>query len=46
VHDARAVCDVTFADANGALIAEMLGVETVLRPGEIERASAAAIQVG
>jgi hypothetical protein len=34
VHEERAVCDARFADASGVVIAEMLGVETVLRPGE------------
>lgn len=34
VHDARAVSDVAFVDASGALIAELVGVETVQRPGE------------
>ncbi|MGH9347530.1 MAG: SDR family oxidoreductase, partial [Vicinamibacterales bacterium] len=42
VHDTRAVCDVTLADAGGALVAEMLAVETVLRPGETASASAVA----
>ena len=34
VHGAHAVCDISFADASGAVIAEILGVESVLRPGE------------
>jgi acyl carrier protein len=42
VHDARAVCDVAFIGADGALVAEMLGVETVLRPGETKSAAAPA----
>jgi acyl transferase domain-containing protein/NADP-dependent 3-hydroxy acid dehydrogenase YdfG len=39
VHDVRAVCDVRFVDQSGSLIAEMLGVETVLRPEEVLTAS-------
>jgi hypothetical protein len=42
VHDARAVCDVAFIGADGALVAEMLGVETVLRPGETKSTAAPA----
>jgi acyl transferase domain-containing protein len=42
VHDARAVCDITFVATSGALIAEMRGVETVLRPDEVLNASAVA----
>ena len=30
----RAVCDIAFADASGAVVAELLGVETVLRPDD------------
>jgi Polyketide synthase dehydratase len=41
VFDVRAVCDVRFVDQSGSLIAEMLGVETVLRPEEVMSASAA-----
>ncbi|HKV37521.1 MAG TPA: SDR family oxidoreductase [Pyrinomonadaceae bacterium] len=32
VHSARSVCDISFADSTGTLIAQMLGVESVLRP--------------
>lgn len=32
VHAARSVCDISFIDPEGALIAQMLGVESVLRP--------------
>jgi acyl transferase domain-containing protein/acyl carrier protein len=42
VHDARAVCDIAFVDGTGAVIAEMLGVETVLRPSETASKSTAA----
>ena len=42
VHDARAVCDIAFVDATGAVIAEMVGVETVLRPSETATKSTAA----
>ena len=31
-HEARAVSDVVFTDASGAVVAELLGVETVKRP--------------
>ena len=41
VFDARAMCDVSFIDAEGSMIAEMRGVETVLRPEEVLSASAA-----
>jgi malonyl CoA-acyl carrier protein transacylase len=34
VHSARSVCDISFIDPTGALIAQMLGVESVLRPAE------------
>ena len=34
VHESRAVCDVRFLDATGILVAELIGVETLLRPGE------------
>ena len=30
----RAVADLTFSDASGAIVAELTGVETHLRPGE------------
>ena len=42
IHDARTVCDIAFVDASGAVMAEMLGLETVLRPGEPAIASSAA----
>jgi hypothetical protein len=32
VHESRAVCDVALAGADGQLVAELVGVETVLRP--------------
>jgi malonyl CoA-acyl carrier protein transacylase len=34
IHDERTVCDIAFSDASGKVVAEMIGVETVLRPGE------------
>ena len=34
VHESRAVCDVTFAHLDGSLVAELKGVETILRPDE------------
>ncbi|HXQ74611.1 MAG TPA: SDR family oxidoreductase, partial [Pyrinomonadaceae bacterium] len=34
VHAARSVCDISFIDSTGALIAQMLDVESVLRPAE------------
>jgi hypothetical protein len=34
IHDERAVCDIAFSDAKGQVVAEMIGVETILRPGE------------
>jgi acyl transferase domain-containing protein len=34
VHDCRAVCDVTFAHLDGKVVAELKGVETILRPDE------------
>ena len=34
VHSARSVCDISFIDSTGALIAQMLDVESVLRPAE------------
>jgi acyl transferase domain-containing protein/NADP-dependent 3-hydroxy acid dehydrogenase YdfG/acyl carrier protein len=42
-HLVRAVCDISFMDETGALIAEMLGVETVLRPEEVQSASSAGL---
>jgi hypothetical protein len=39
IHDARSVCDIAFVDASGAVLAEMIGLETVLRPGEAKAAS-------
>jgi hypothetical protein len=41
VFDVRAVCDASFIDPAGSLIAEMRGVETVLRPEEMLSTSAA-----
>ena len=35
-HEVRAVSDVVFTDASGAVVAELLGVETVKRPDEPE----------
>jgi malonyl CoA-acyl carrier protein transacylase len=32
VHESRAVCDVALAGADGQIVAELVGVETVLRP--------------
>jgi acyl transferase domain-containing protein len=32
IHDARTVCDMAFVDGNGQVVAELIGVETVLRP--------------
>jgi hypothetical protein len=32
IHDARTVCDMAFVDGNGQVVAELMGVETVLRP--------------
>jgi hypothetical protein len=40
VQDARTVCDIAFSDASGRMVAELIGVETVLRPGETNTASA------
>jgi hypothetical protein len=34
VNECRAVCDVTFAEADGSVVAELEGVETILRPDE------------
>jgi hypothetical protein len=34
VHEHRAVCDVTFAHPDGSVVAELKGVETILRPDE------------
>ncbi|MFZ4539124.1 SDR family oxidoreductase [Propionivibrio sp.] len=42
IHDARTVCDIAFSDASGQLVAELIGVETVLRPGETKTAPALA----
>ena len=36
IHEARTVCDIAFVDASGQLLAELIGVETVLRPGEAQ----------
>jgi hypothetical protein len=40
VQDARTVCDIAFSDASGRMVAELIGVETVLRPGETNTAPA------
>jgi hypothetical protein len=32
IHDQRTVCDIAFSDATGQVVAEIIGVETVLRP--------------
>jgi hypothetical protein len=42
IHDARTVCDIAFTDADGRMVAELIGVETVLRPGETKAAVALA----
>jgi hypothetical protein len=42
IHDARTVCDIAFSDASGQMVAELIGVETVLRPGETKTAPALA----
>jgi acyl carrier protein len=42
IHDARTVCDIAFTDADGQMVAELIGVETVLRPGETKTAPALA----
>jgi acyl carrier protein len=42
IHDARTVCDIAFSDADGRVVAELIGVETVLRPGETKTAPALA----
>ena len=42
VLDARTVCDIRFSDANGRLVAELLGVETVLRPAQTKAPAALA----
>jgi hypothetical protein len=42
IHDARTVCDIAFTDADGEMVAELIGVETVLRPGETKTAPALA----
>jgi hypothetical protein len=34
IHDQRTVCDIAFSDAGGQMVAELIGVETVMRPGE------------
>ena len=34
IHDQRTVCDISFSDASGQMVAQLIGVETVLRPGE------------
>jgi hypothetical protein len=40
IHDSRTVCDIAFSDASGKMIAELISVETVLRPGETKTAPA------
>jgi hypothetical protein len=40
IHEARTVCDIAFVDGSGQLLAELIGVETVLRPGEAQAAPA------
>jgi len=40
-HEVRAVSDVVFIDASGAVVAELLGVETVKRPDEPATAATA-----
>jgi hypothetical protein len=42
IHDARTVSDIAFTDASGRMVAELIGVETVLRPGETNAAVALA----
>ena len=42
IHDARTLCDITFSDTKGRMVAELIGVETVLRPGETKTAPAQA----
>jgi hypothetical protein len=42
IHDSRTVCDITFSDSSGLVIAELIGVETVLRPSETLIATALA----
>jgi malonyl CoA-acyl carrier protein transacylase len=42
IHDARTVSDIAFTDASGRMVAELIGVETVLRPGETKTAPALA----
>jgi hypothetical protein len=34
IHECRAVCDVTFAEPDGRIVAELEGVEPILRPDE------------
>ena len=45
-REVRAVCDVVFTDASGAVVAELLGVETVQRPRAGDEPEAAATAVG
>jgi hypothetical protein len=42
VHAAGSVCDIAFIDSSGQVVAEMIGVETVLRPDAAPAASALA----
>jgi hypothetical protein len=32
IHPQRTACDIAFSDASGQVVAELIGVETVLRP--------------
>jgi hypothetical protein len=32
IHDARTLCDIAFVDGSGQLVAQLIGVEAVLRP--------------
>jgi hypothetical protein len=42
IFDARTICDISFSDPNGRTVAELIGVETVLRPGETKTPAAIA----
>jgi hypothetical protein len=42
IQEQRTVCDISFADASGRLVAELLSVETVLRPDAARSAPALA----
>ena len=39
LHESRAVCDLALLDAQGEVVAELLAVEAVLRPGETRSAA-------